>query len=132
MALAITSFPVPVSPWINTAESTGATLATSANNAWNFGLDPIKFKLVISLVLYERGHFAISLASSSLSRDPLAEVWIAIRQRNASRFALSKKSHAIRTGQSQLLEVKNDSAIFPFGGDERFQLGNVLFVNPAA
>jgi hypothetical protein len=74
----------------------------------------------------------ISLASSSLSRDPLAEVWIAIRQRNASRFALSKKSHAIRTGQSQLLEVKNDSAIFPFGVDERFQLGNVLFVDPAA
>ena len=73
-----------------------------------------------------------ALASSSLSRDPLAEVWIAIRQRNASRFALSKKSHAILTGQSQLLEVKNDAAIFPFGGDERFQLGNVLFVDPAA
>jgi len=49
MALAITSFPVSVSPWINTAEFTGATLATSANNAWNFALDPIKFRLVISI-----------------------------------------------------------------------------------
>jgi hypothetical protein len=67
-----------------------------------------------------------------LSRDPLAEVWIAIRQRNASRFALSKKSQAIVTGQSQLPEVKNDSAIFPFGVDKRFQFGNVLFVDPAA
>ncbi|HEY1756167.1 MAG TPA: hypothetical protein VGG72_12275 [Bryobacteraceae bacterium] len=67
-----------------------------------------------------------------MSRDPLAEVWIAIRERNARRFALSKKSHDIRTGQSQLPEVKNDSAIFPFGGDERFQFGNVLFVDPAA
>jgi hypothetical protein len=132
MALATTSFPAPVSPWINTAESTGATLATSASNAWNFGLDPIKFKLVISLVLYECGHSTISLASSSLSRDPLAEVWIAIRQRNASRFALSKKSHAILTGQSQLIEVKNDAAIFPFGGDESFQLGNVFSVDLAA
>jgi hypothetical protein len=132
MARAITSFPVPVSPWIRTAESTGAILSTSVNTARNFGLDPIKFDLVISLVLYQRRQSAISLASSSLSRDPLAEVWIAIRQRNASRFALSKKSHAIRTGQSQLLEVKNDSAIFPFGVDERFQLGNVLFVDPAA
>jgi hypothetical protein len=47
MALAITSFPVPVSPWINTAESTGATLSTSVSNAWNFGLDPIKSKVVI-------------------------------------------------------------------------------------
>jgi hypothetical protein len=72
------------------------------------------------------------LASSSLSRDPLAEVWIAIRQRNASRLALRKKSHAILTGQSQLLKVKNDAAISPFGGDERFQFGNVLFVDPAA
>jgi hypothetical protein len=67
-----------------------------------------------------------------LSRDPLAEVWIAIRERNARRFALRKKSHAIRTGQSQLLEVKNDSAIFPFGGDERFQLDDMLFADLAA
>src|SRR5580658_5736334 len=132
MALAMTSFPVPVSPWINTAESTGATLATSASNAWNFGLDPIKFRLVISLVLCEYGRSTISLASSSLSRDPLPEVWIAIRQRNARRFAPSKKSHGILTGQSQLLEVKNDAAIFRFGGDERFQLDDVLFVDPAA
>src|SRR5580658_564660 len=137
MALAITSFPVPVSPWINTAESTGATLATSANNAWNFGLDPIKFRLVISFALHECSRSTISinqlaLASSFLPCDPLPEVWIAIRQRNASRLALSEKSHAILTGQSQLLEVKNDLAIFPFSGDERFQFGNVLFVNPAA
>jgi hypothetical protein len=82
--------------------------------------------------VYSTVHDTISLASTSLSRDPLAEVWIAIRQRNASRFALSKKSHAILTGQSQLLEVKNDAAIFPFGGDERFQFDDVLFVDPAA
>ena len=44
VALAITSFPVPVSPWIKTAESTGATLPTSVSNARNFGLDPIKSK----------------------------------------------------------------------------------------
>src|SRR5580698_529808 len=55
MALAITSFPVPVSPWIKTAESTGATLSTSAINARNFGLDPIKSKLVIALLLYKCG-----------------------------------------------------------------------------
>src|SRR4029077_19298994 len=72
------------------------------------------------LVLYEFGRSTISLLSSPLSRDPLAEVWIAIRQRDANRFALSKKSHAILTDQSQLLEVKNDAAIFPFAGDERF------------
>jgi hypothetical protein len=81
---------------------------------------------------FECDRCKISLASSSLPRDPLAEVWIAIRQRNASRFALSKKSHAILTGESQLLEVKNDRAIFPFGGNERFEFGNVLFVDPAA
>src|ERR1700733_8290427 len=53
MALAITSFPVPVSPWIKTAESTDATLSTSAINTRNFGLDPIKSKVVIALLLYE-------------------------------------------------------------------------------
>ena len=52
MALAITSFPVPVSPWINTAESTGATFATSVSNARNLGLDPIKSIVVIALFLY--------------------------------------------------------------------------------
>jgi hypothetical protein len=82
--------------------SSGATLATSASNAWNFGPDPIRFKLVISLVFYgcSRSTNSInrhSLASRSLSRDPLAEVWVAIRQSNASRFAMSKKSHAILT-----------------------------------
>ena len=97
-----------------------------------FRPEPIKFERIISLVLYECSHPAISLASSSLSRDPLAEVWIAIRQRNASRFALRKKSHAILTGQSQLLKVENDAAVFPFGGDERFQFGNVLFFDLAA
>jgi hypothetical protein len=53
MALAITSFPVPVSPWIKTAEFTGATLATSASNARNFGLDPIESKVVIASFLYK-------------------------------------------------------------------------------
>src|ERR1700733_13935682 len=47
MALATTSFPVPVSPWIRTAESTGATLSTSVRTVRNFGLDPIKSKIAI-------------------------------------------------------------------------------------
>src|SRR5580704_9668176 len=51
MALAITSFPVPVSPWIRTAESTGAILAKSVSTARNLGLDPIKSKVAIALVL---------------------------------------------------------------------------------
>ena len=71
-------------------------------------------------------------ASSSVPRDPLVDVWIAIRQRNASRSALSKKSHSILTGQSQFLEINNDATTFPFGGDERLQLGNVRFVDPTA
>src|SRR5271155_4767708 len=106
MALAITSFPVPVSPWIKTAEFTGATLSTSAINARNFGLDPIKSKVVIAMLLYECGSFRVFLWSSQLalgfiflSRDPFPDIWIAIHQCNVSRFAPSKKSHAILTGQ---------------------------------
>jgi len=67
-----------------------------------------------------------------VSCDPLADVWIAIHQCNPRRLASSKKSHAILTGQSQLLEVKNDATIFAFGGEERFQLGYVFLVDPAA
>jgi hypothetical protein len=64
--------------------------------------------------------------------DPLADVWITIRQRNAGHFTLSEKSDPILTGQSHIFEVEDDAAVFPFRADERFQLGNVLFVDPAA
>src|SRR5580698_8234628 len=130
IARAITSFPVPVSPWIKTAESTGATLATSVSNARNFGLDPIKSKVVI-VFLFPQIKSYLS-ASTSLPGDPLADVWIAVHQRNAGGFALRKKSYAILTCQSHIPEVKNDSPIFSFRADERFQLGNVLLVEPAA
>src|SRR5580658_5243497 len=140
MALAITSFPVPVSPWIRTAESAGATLSTSAINVRNFGLDPIKSKLVIALFLSEckiRSAFSAdqndpALRLGSLSCDPLADVWIAIRQPDASRFALSEKIDAVLTGQSHIFEVENDWATFPFRGDERLQLGNMFFADPTA
>src|SRR5580704_16497430 len=112
--------PETVASWVCDHAPAEKSATNTADNVYSR-----KFRRVISLVLYEFGCSAISLASSSLSRDPLAEVWIAIRQRNARRFAPSKKSHAIVTGQSQLLEVKNDAVIFPFRGDESFQLGNV-------
>jgi hypothetical protein len=73
-----------------------------------------------------------ALASIVLSRDPLADVWIAIHQNNAGCLALSEKSDTVLTGQSHILEVKTDTAIFSFRGDERFQLGNVPLVDPAA
>src|ERR1700689_3605370 len=112
MALAITSFPVPVSPWIRTAESTGATLSTSVITARNFGLDPIKSKVVIAFSFMNADRSAFScdpnrlrFLSGSLSRDPLANVWIAIHQRNASRLALSEKSDAVLARQGHILEV---------------------------
>ena len=140
MALAITSFPVPVSPWIKTAESTGATLATSAIIDRNLGLDPIKSNVVICVTPFEcktRSAFSSdqnrrALRSGSLSCDPFADIWIAIDQHDAIRFALSEKGDTVLAGQSHILEVENDSAIFPFSADERFQLSNVLVVDPAA
>ena len=67
-----------------------------------------------------------ALASIVLSLDPLADVWIAIHQRDVGRFAPSEKIDAVLTCQSHILEVENDAAIFPFRADESFQLGNVL------
>jgi len=70
--------------------------------------------------------------SRSLSRDPLANVGIAIRQRNANRFALSEKSDAVLAGQSHILQVEHDATTFRFRADERLQLGNMVAVDPAA
>jgi hypothetical protein len=72
------------------------------------------------------------LPSGSLSRDPLAHVWIAIRQRNASRLALSEKIDTVLTGQSHILEVKSDWAIFSLRPDEFLQLNNILLLELAA
>jgi len=69
---------------------------------------------------------------SSLSRDPLADVWIAIRQRNVSRFALSEKIDTVLTCQRHILQIKNDAPLLSLRGDERLQLGDVLVVDPAA
>src|SRR5579872_7322148 len=41
MAWAINSLPVPVSPWINTAQSAGATIFTWSSTVRNFALLPI-------------------------------------------------------------------------------------------
>jgi hypothetical protein len=67
-----------------------------------------------------------------LSRDPLADVWIAIRQRNVSRFALSEKIDTVPTCQRHILQIKNDAPLLSLRGDERLQLGDVLVVDPAA
>jgi hypothetical protein len=73
-----------------------------------------------------------ALASIVLYPDPFADVWIAIRQRNAGRLAPSEKSNAILTGQSHIFEVEDDSAVFHFRGNEGFQLRNMIFVELAA
>src|SRR5579862_8434728 len=74
--------PETVASWVCDHALTEMNAANVADN-----VNGRKFRRVISLVLYEFGCSAISLACSFLSRDPLAEVWIAIRQRDASCFA---------------------------------------------
>jgi hypothetical protein len=77
----------------------------------------------------------MNLASTSLSRDPLADVWVALHQRDSGRFAPREKIDAVLAGQSHIPEVQNDVATIlfrPFRADERFQFGNMLPVNPAA
>src|SRR5262245_60571394 len=51
MACAINSLPVPVSPWIRTAQSVGATVPTSSSTARKLELDPIKSEIGIILSL---------------------------------------------------------------------------------
>jgi len=72
------------------------------------------------------------LSSASLSRDPLADIWIAIHQGDVSRFAPGQKTDAVFARQRHILEVENYAATFRLGGNECFQVGNMLFVQPAA
>jgi hypothetical protein len=67
-----------------------------------------------------------------LSRDPLAHVWIAIYQCNASSFATSEKIDAVLTCQSHIFQVKNDRPTTCFRPDNRFQLGYAFFVHSTA
>jgi hypothetical protein len=54
----------------------------------------------------------LTLCSCALPGDPLADVWGAIHQQNATRFALSEEIDAVLTSQSYVLEVKGDPAPF--------------------
>src|SRR4029453_8128766 len=51
MARAMSSLPVPVSPWMRTAQSVAATALTSSRMAASFGLDPISSEVDIGLSL---------------------------------------------------------------------------------
>src|SRR5271163_3459026 len=82
MALAIISFPVPVSPWIKTAESTGATISTSASNARNFGLDPIKSKATIALLLECSHSSAEVIRERQSSHKALLELHLGSESKN--------------------------------------------------
>src|ERR1700722_2954192 len=52
----MTSLPVPVSPRMRTALSTGATMFTTSRTAWNLVLDPIKSETGIVLLLLPLTH----------------------------------------------------------------------------
>src|SRR5580658_9033445 len=67
-----------------------------------------------------------TLRLGSLSRDPLADIWIAIRQGNTGRFAMSEKIDAVLTRQSHILEVENDWATFPCRVDQRLLLVHIF------
>ena len=71
--------------------------------------------------------------SAPLSRDPLADVWIAIHQRDICRFAASQKTDAGFARQSHILEVENDATTLRLRLNERFPTnGDMLIVDPAA
>src|SRR5580698_1237672 len=65
--------PETVASWVCGHALTEMNAANIADNVYG-----LEFRLAISLVLYECGRSTIALASSLLSHDPLAEVWIAI------------------------------------------------------
>ena len=74
----------------------------------------------------------LALLAASFSRDPLPNVWIAIRQRDASGFAPGEKIDTVLTCQSHIFQVENDASALRFRGDECFQLGDMLCVEAAA
>ena len=51
---------------------------------------------------------------------------------DVSRFASGQKINAVFARKSHILEVENDAATLGLRTNERFQLGDMLFVEPAA
>jgi hypothetical protein len=124
MARAITSFPVPVSPWIKTEESTGAILSTSVSNARNFGLEPIKLKVVTEFSLVNADQFRVSadqsqnvLAAIVLSRDPLPYVRQAVHERDVSRLTSGEEDDPVFAGKSDVFQVDDNPPAFWFRSD---------------
>src|SRR5438874_1792579 len=79
-----------------------------------------------------RNPLSLCATCPSFSGDPLANIRIAIHQRDASSFAPGEKIDAVLPRQSHIFQVEKDAAALRFRGDECFQLGDMLCVEPAA
>src|SRR5215510_10888101 len=137
MARAITSFPVPVSPRMRTAQSADATVVTSSRTALNFGLDPISSEtsssfswgaripapwksryspLTLTLGILALLPFLYSLRMSFrlFSRDPFADISRAVLQFGAVGFCQCQKFNGLAVHQKNVLEIDGHCALLLF------------------
>src|SRR5215467_11608453 len=128
MARAITSFPVPVSPRMRTAQSADATVVTSSRTALNFGLDPISSEtsssfsrsaripafweslysplpLTLDILTLLPFLYSSRMSFRLFSRDPFANISRAVLQFDPVGFAQRQQFNGFAVYQKNILEV---------------------------
>src|SRR5215470_9040339 len=133
----MSSLPVPVSPWIRTAQSAGATVLTSSRTAANLGLDPMssgvgtdlsvnRLGLVVSLWSADSSRFSSPFIAvlpllvltlptvlphlRPLSTDPFPDKGRTVSECCAVGFDDCQEPHRVAIDQIDVLEIDGKSA----------------------
>src|SRR3954468_17922205 len=111
----MSSLPVPVSPWIRTAQSVAATALTSSRTAASFGLDPIIS--VVDMVSPETDSLIATVAREvrirlrSLARDPFLNEARTVLELDSAGFADGQEFHRVAIDVAEFFEIDRPDAV---------------------
>src|SRR5580704_13762959 len=94
------SLPVPVSPWMRTAQSTAATLRMSSRTALNCGLDPIN------------SHVDIVSLLAPLLCNPFADIGRTVSEFGTARLGEREQRDGAAVDEQQIPQIDRDGAWF--------------------
>src|SRR3954471_1472351 len=105
----MSSLPVPVSPWMRTAQSVAATAVTSSRTAASFGLDPI-ISVVDMVSPSSDSPIAtvgreVRVRLRSLARDPFPDERWTVPELDSAGFADGQEFHRVAIDLTDILEI---------------------------
>src|SRR4051812_48783381 len=111
----MSSLPVPVSPWMRTAQSVAATALTSSRTAASFGLDPIIS--VVDMVSPSSDSPVATVAREvrvrlrSFARDPFEDEGWTVLELDSAAFADGQEPHRVPIDLTEILEINGPDAV---------------------